>query len=65
MFPRDQEQLIPNGDHDPQLSAVVSVSGIQVATWEEERQNERCWTHGERLEAPGRDTLVTPVTPGN
>lgn len=40
MFPRDQEQLIPNGDDDPQLSAVVSVGGIQVAAWEGGRLNE-------------------------
>jgi hypothetical protein len=37
VFPGDQKQLIPNGNHDSQLSAVVGVNRVQVAAWADKR----------------------------
>lgn len=36
-FPGDEQQLVPDGRHDPQLRAVVCVDGVQMATWWEDR----------------------------
>lgn len=59
VFPRDQEQFVPDGDHDPQFPAVVSVDGIQVAAWEEKQvMLNTGW-------GPGSAQASIPENPGN
>lgn len=57
VLPGDQKQLIPDGDNNPQLSAVVRVDGVQVASWEESDEAHQV---ARRWPPPGLDGLAMP-----
>lgn len=40
VLPGDEQQLVADGSHDPQLPAVVSIDGIQVAAWQRKQPHE-------------------------